>query len=110
MDEALVSVADQLVASPMVGEMRAIAFVQKLVRQGSVSADEYKNLRLHMVADDQGLAPLNASSKLNTDRQFLEQLRDLGRAAADRWLAAHRGDVGLKSTLDPASTFLAARR
>jgi NTE family protein len=72
----------------LAGEMRAIGFVSRLIEEGRLDAGIYKNLRLHMVADDAGLAPLNASSKLNTERGFLEALHGLGRAAAERWLAA----------------------
>jgi len=93
----------------LVGEMRAIAFVDKLIAEGRVQPGEYKHLRLHMVADEEGLAPLNASSKLNTERAFLEALHALGRAAADRWLQAHRASVGLRGTLDLRSTFLTPR-
>jgi len=93
----------------LVSEMRAIAFVDKLIAEGRVQPGEYKHLRLHMVADEGGLAPLNASSKLNTERAFLEALHALGRAAADRWLQAHRASVGVRSTLDLRSTFLTPR-
>jgi NTE family protein len=94
----------------LVAEMRAIGFVQRLVHEGRLSEGQYKDLRLHQIADEDGLAPLHPSSKLNTDRRFLEHLRDLGHAAADRWLAAHRSDIGQRSTLDPSGTFLAPRR
>ena len=94
----------------LIGEMRAVAFVQRLVEQGRLDPGEYKNLRLHMVADEEGLAPLHPSSKLNTDRRFLDTLFELGRAAAARWLKAHRADIGKRSTLDLRSTFLAPRR
>ena len=88
--------------------MRAIAFVQKLVEQGRLEPDEYKSLRLHMVSDEDGLAPLHASSKLNTSREFLEALHALGHAAAERWLLLHRADVGKKSSLDVKAAFLSA--
>jgi NTE family protein len=94
----------------LVSEMRAIAFVQRLVDQGRLDAGEYKQLRLHMVADDEGLAPLQPSSKLNTDRAFLDTLHGLGRDAAARWLREQRPQVGRRSTLDLASTFLTPRR
>ena len=94
----------------LVGEMRAIAFVDKLIRERRIHAGDYKHLRLHMVADDEGLAPLHASSKLNTDRAFLEALHALGHAAAERWLLAHRGDVGVRSSLDLRGTFLSPRK
>ncbi len=90
----------------LLGELRAIAFVQKLVAEGRLDAGAYKNLRLHMVADDAGLAPLGASSKLNTQPAFLQQLHALGVAAADRWLTAHRADVGVRGSLDIRRTFL----
>ena len=93
----------------LVSEMRAISFVQRLIDTGHIQARNYKNLRLHMVADDEGLAPLHASSKLNTDRSFLEALHALGRAAAERWLLAHRADVGVRGTLDLEGTFLTPR-
>ncbi len=90
----------------LIGEMRAIDFVQRLIAKGKLQAGDYKNLRLHMVADEAGLAPLNASSKLNTEREFLEALHSLGRAAADAWWRAHRADLGQRSTLDIRKTFL----
>ena len=93
----------------LISEMRAVSFVQRLVEQGRIDPGEYKNLRLHMVADEEGLAPLHPSSKLNTDRRFLDALFDLGRAAAERWLLAHRADIGHKSTLDLRGSFLAPR-
>jgi NTE family protein len=94
----------------LVAEMRAIGFVQRLVQEGRLSEGEYKDLRLHMIADEEGLALLHPSSKLNTDRSFLEHLHGLGREAATRWLASHRDAIGVRSTLDPAATFLAPRR
>lgn len=85
----------------LMAEMRAIGFVQRLIAQGKLDDQQYKNLRLHEIADDAGLAPLHPSSKLNTDRRFLERLRDLGHAAADAWLRAHRADLGRRATLHP---------
>ena len=94
----------------LLGEMRAIAFVSRLVRQGKLDPGRYKDLRLHMIADDEGLAPYNASIKFNTDRAFLDSLFELGRTAADRWLALHRDDIGVRSTLDIERQFLAKPR
>lgn len=93
----------------LVSEMRAIAFVRRLLGERRIDLDYYKNLRLHMIADEDGLAPLHPSSKLNTDVRFLEALHGLGRAAADRWLHAHRRDVGKRGSLDIEATFLAPR-
>jgi NTE family protein len=93
----------------LTAEMRAIAFVQKLVRERKVDPTRYKDLRLHRIADETGLAPYNASSKLNTDPRLLRALFALGRAAGERWLAEHASDVGQRSTLDIDKAFLAPR-
>jgi NTE family protein len=102
----------------LVSELRAIGFVSRLVGEGRLEGRQegrdqgggYKNLRLHMVADDDGLAPLTASSKLNTERGFLEALHALGRAAGERWLQAHRADLGVRGTLDLQAGFLKPQR
>ena len=90
----------------LIGEMRAIQFVSRLLREQKLDAGRYKDLRLHMIADDDGLHSFNASSKFNTELAFLEQLFALGRNAASAWLSAHRGDVGVRSSLDIEKVFL----
>ena len=92
------------------GEMRAIAFVSRLVREGRLDPGHYKDLRLHMIADDAGLEGLGATSKMDTTLPFLERLFELGRAAAAKWLRAHRADIGVRATLDIEHEFLTPRR
>ncbi len=93
----------------LVAEMRAIGFVQRLVAQGSLQPGSYKNMRLHMVADERGLGDLHPASKMDTRREFLERLHDMGRRATSRWLKLHRADLGQRSSMDPTVTFLAPR-
>jgi NTE family protein len=90
----------------LMGEMRAIAFVSRLMREGKLDPGKYKDLRLHMVADDDTLAPLGANSKFNTDRAFLDSLFALGRDTTQQWLARHRGDIGVRGTVDVEREFL----
>jgi NTE family protein len=93
----------------LVGELRAIHFVQQLVGQGRLDAQQYKNLRLHMIGDDAHLSALGASSKLDTSRQHLQRLHAWGRTAADDWLAAHRPCLGVRGTVDIERDFLRPR-
>ncbi|SEL63332.1 NTE family protein [Roseateles sp. YR242] len=93
----------------LVAELRAIAFVQRLLRDRRVDPSRYKAMRLHRVADEGGLSAYGASSKLNTDWRLLTTLFELGRAAATRWLAHCAKSVGKESTLDIGQTFLANR-
>ena len=49
---------------------------------------------------------LGVASKFNLGRPFLEHLRVIGRAAADRWLAANRDRLGVESSIDIRNVFL----
>ncbi|MCH8178902.1 MAG: patatin-like phospholipase family protein [Proteobacteria bacterium] len=90
----------------LIGEMRAIAFVKRLLKEDKLDRGRYKNLHMHMVADDEGMAEFNASSKFNTDWAFLQTLHKLGHRAASRWLKAHRDQVGEHSTFQIEEFFL----
>jgi NTE family protein len=89
----------------LLGELRAIAFVHKLVAEGRIDPGEYKNLRMHRIAEP-ALLKLNASSKFNTARAFLLELQALGRATAERWLQANRDKLGREGTLELRREFL----
>jgi NTE family protein len=93
----------------LVAELRAISFVQKLLRDRKVDPTHYKQLRLHRVADEAGLAPFGASSKLNTDPRLLKTLFELGRNAGQQWLERDLDAVGRHGTLDVEEVFLADR-
>ncbi len=90
----------------LVAEMRAIAFVQRLVKEKRVDLNDYKALRLHRIADEASLARFGASSKLNNDLRLLTTLFDIGRHAAQAWLAQHADAVGHQGTLDAAKVYL----
>lgn len=90
-------------------EMRAIAFVKKLLKEDKLESGRYKDLRLHRIADDRALAPLDLSSKYNTDLNLIERLFAIGRSAAQRWLVQHRESIGVASSFDFEATFLAPR-
>ena len=93
----------------LMAEMRAIAFVQNLIRQGVITGEFGSRLRMmliHSINDDASLAPLGAVSKFNIEPAFLQHLFQLGRAAATRWLAATYDSVGVKTSIDIAARFL----
>lgn len=95
--------------SSLMHEMRAIAFVQRLLEQDALKepfAGRYKSMRIHMIGDEDALKALGVTSKLNAERDFLEHLKAAGRSCADRWLEASIGDLGVRSSLDVRATFL----
>ena len=93
----------------LVSEMRAIAFVKRLIAEHRIDRGSYKDLRLHMIADEEELGALKAASKLDTTWPFIESLFGMGRLAAERWVKAHRASVGVGSSLDIEKMFLARK-
>ncbi len=76
--------------SSLMRDMDALAAMAKLSdseARGSCLSRKLKKLRLHHIAAETEYPLLSQSSALNLDWQFLLQLRDAGRAAADRWLS-----------------------
>ncbi len=90
--------------SPLMGELRAIEFVARLIDQGrlprGIGKGKYRRINMHRIALDSSAKSLNAGSKLNTDYEFFEMLRNNGRRAARRFLDAHFNDIGRRGTVD----------
>ena len=90
--------------SPLMGELRAIEFVARLIDEGRLprgtGPGKYRRINMHRIALDSSAKQLNAGSKLNTDYEFFEMLRNNGRRAARRFLDAHFDDIGARGTVD----------
>ena len=84
----------------MLREFRAIAFVNELIESGRIDPAHYRQIRMHRIDADEAFRDLSASSKINAEWAFLEYLRDLGRSAAEDWLADSYDAVGTRATLD----------
>lgn len=91
--------------SSLLKELRAIDFVDRLIRQGKLSRDDYRQVRVHVIGNEAHMNPLGASSKMNVEMPFLLKLRDLGRQTATRWLDKHLDQVGTSSTVDLRAMF-----
>jgi NTE family protein len=81
-------------------ELRAVAFVKRLIEEGKLSPDEYKDVHLHRIDASGVLDDYESSSKRKAEWDFFAQLRDAGRRTAQSWLAAHYGAIGVRGTLD----------
>ncbi|MGB0694487.1 MAG: patatin-like phospholipase family protein [Rhodospirillaceae bacterium] len=86
-------------------ELRAIEFVSRLIQQGKLSGDDYNDMRVHIIEARKEMRPLGASSKVNAEWAFLEHLFDIGRRAADKWLANHFDDLGTTCSVDLRDMF-----
>jgi NTE family protein len=59
----------------------------------------WAGMRIHRIASEE-MTKLSSSSKLLAEWSFFCMLRDKGRRAAEAFLEAHGGDLGVRSTLD----------
>ncbi len=78
----------------LLGELRAINFVRRLLAEGRMERGQMKEVRLHMIADDALMAELTASSKLSPTPELLDRLKQAGRAAAARFLEGDGKRIG----------------
>ncbi|MGH1453695.1 MAG: patatin-like phospholipase family protein [Paracoccaceae bacterium] len=88
--------------SSLLRELRAIAFVQRLIDDGKVTKGAMKRVNVHMVADDALMNALSVATKLLPQPALLLQLKQKGRDAADRFLAQNWDALNSRSTVDLA--------
>ncbi|MDR3389437.1 MAG: patatin-like phospholipase family protein [Rudaea sp.] len=92
--------------SSLMREMRAIAFVTRLIEHGKLKASEMKQMLIHSIRDDAAMTAHPVASKMNPDWGFLCELRDSGSATTRQWLRAHYADIGRRSSVDLQAEFL----
>lgn len=95
--------------SSLLKELRAIAFVKKLIEHDMIK-DEfkhlYKDLLVHPIRADDMMKDYSLTSKFDTDWSFLTDLRDKGRAGMKIWLEEHFDNIGVKPSVDLHEDFL----
>lgn len=95
--------------SSLAGEMRAIAFVQKLINQDNLKgreSDRLKRMNIHLIGNEDEMRKFGAASKFNAHMDFLLHLKALGRETAEAWLKLNWDSIGEKSSVDVKATFL----
>jgi NTE family protein len=90
--------------SPLMGELRAIEFVARLIDQGRLTRGfrhgKYRRINMHRIALDAFAKQPDVGSRFNTDYDFFDMLRTNGKRAARRFLDAHFDDIGVRGTVD----------
>jgi NTE family protein len=92
--------------SSLMREMRAIAFVRKLLAEERVPRGRYKDLKIHTIHAESEMRRLGYSSKLNAGGDFLRWLFELGRGRAGAFLDMHHEKIGVESSTDIVERFL----
>jgi NTE family protein len=78
----------------LLGELRAIKFVRRLISEGRIEEGQMKAVQVHMISDDTLMNELTANSKLSPSPQFLERLKEAGRVAAHTFLEDEERGLG----------------
>ncbi len=90
--------------SSLMREMRAIAFVTKLIDEGKIP--DGKRMYMHLIEAEDVIRELSGSSPMNGTWRFLDHLFEIGRERADKWLSAHYGLLGKETTVDMQEKYL----
>ncbi len=91
--------------SSLLRELRAIEFVKRLIADGKVTRGTMKDVLVHMIADDELMNSMNVATKTIPTPLIIARLRSAGQAAADKFLASHKGDLGKRSTVNLTEMF-----
>ncbi|MBI3434661.1 MAG: patatin-like phospholipase family protein [Proteobacteria bacterium] len=92
--------------SSLFRELRAIAFVTKLIDDMKVDGGGLKRMLIHSIEADDVMQGLGAPSKLNADWDFLMRLHTIGRERAERWLGSNFAKLGAQSSVDIRAKYL----
>jgi NTE family protein len=92
--------------SSLMREMRAIAFVTKLVDENALKDKGLKRMNIHAIEAEDFMRGLGVTSKMNADWEFLTHLRDEGREAASAWIEKNFSSLNRESTIDVSSVYL----
>ena len=84
----------------LLGELRAIDFVNRLVDSGTLSRDDYMRPFVHRISGGRYLESFPASSKLDASWSLIGKLHGLGREAAKQWLDETYDSIGREGTLN----------
>lgn len=90
----------------LIAEMRAIDFVKRLLAQGKLEPERYKDVLMHRIDGCEILEVFHASTKLATDAKLIHTLRNLGKDCASLWLAKKFSSLGVVSSVNIARDYL----
>lgn len=84
----------------LMGELRAIDFVVRLIDSGKLSRETYMRPLVHRIDGGNCLEQFSAASKLDASWSLISTLYELGRTAAKQWLDTHYDFIGVEGTVN----------
>ncbi|MEO1016962.1 MAG: patatin-like phospholipase family protein [Pseudomonadota bacterium] len=94
----------------LIKELRAAYFLYEIIHHEGLEREAYRDARLHRIEAEDEMRKLSVSSKMNGEWAFLDHLFKIGRDVADRWLAKHFEDIGVRTSWRPAEVMTESLR
>jgi NTE family protein len=91
--------------SALLRDLRAIAFVQRLIAEGAIRKGAMKDVRVHLIGDDDLMTSLSVRTKVTPTPLLIDTLHAAGRRAAANFLDAHRQDLGRTGSCNLSEIF-----
>lgn len=91
--------------SSLLRELRAIEFVQRLLAEGTMTSKVMKDVKIHMIADDDLMNDLSVATKTVPLPTVIAELKAAGRRAAGTFLADHKQDINVRQSADLRGMF-----
>ncbi|MFY0619247.1 patatin-like phospholipase family protein [Shimia sp.] len=91
--------------SSLMSELRAVEFVQRLIDVGALTREEKREVKVHMIADDDLMTRLSVATKSWPITSVLLHLKEAGQVAAKAFLSAHKADLNERGTVDLAAMY-----
>ncbi len=91
--------------SSLLRELRAIGFVQRLLREGKLQPGEMNRVLVHMIADDELMNDLSVATKTLPNPYILSELKKAGQEAAESFLSQHKTSLNERSTVKVEEMF-----
>jgi NTE family protein len=95
--------------SAMLKEMRAIAFVQKLLERDMLKPEyrnKYKDVLMHAIRADTVMRDFGIATKLDTSWSLLSKLFEAGRKTAQSWVDENFDKIGKESSINLEKDYL----
>ena len=92
--------------SSLMREMRAVAFVTKLLDDNKLKDNDVKRMFVHAIAADDVMQTLSVASKFNAEWEFLTHLHGIGRERAGAWIERNYDSLNAGSTIDIREAYL----
>ncbi|MGR3434723.1 MAG: patatin-like phospholipase family protein [Shimia sp.] len=86
-------------------ELRAIDFVKRMLAANEEMPGSYKDVLVHMIADDALMRDLSVATKLVPSPYVIGQLKAAGRRAAEDFLTGRADRIGVESSVDLGGMF-----